>query len=38
MGEMPDWKPGTQKGKAVDVKYTLPVKFSLDVKLKVDKL
>ncbi len=29
MGEMPVWKPGTQKGKAVDVKYTIPVKFSL---------
>jgi TonB family protein len=36
--EMPDWKPGTQRGKAVDVKYTVPVKFDLDVKLKVDKL
>jgi TonB family protein len=36
--EMPDWEPGTQRGKAVDVKYTVPVKFDLDVKLKVDKL
>lgn len=36
--EMPDWKPGTQRGRAVDVKYTVPVKFNLDVKLKVDKL
>jgi len=29
MGEMPVWKPGSQRGKAVDVKYTVPVKFSL---------
>ncbi|MDF1560783.1 MAG: TonB family protein [Bacteroidales bacterium] len=36
--EMPEWKPGTQRGKMVDVKYTVPVKFDLDVKLKVDKL
>ena len=27
---MPDWIPGTQGGKAVDVKYTLPVSFRLD--------
>ena len=26
---MPDWKPGTQHGKAVNVRYTLPVVFSL---------
>lgn len=26
---MPAWKPGTEKGKAVAVKYTLPVKFEL---------
>lgn len=38
VGEMPDWKPGTQRGKAVDVIFKIPVKFSLDVKLKVDKL
>ncbi len=38
ISKMPDWKPGTQSGKAVDVKYTVPVKFHLDVKLKVDKL
>ena len=25
--EMPDWKPGTQRGKAVSVKYLLPVEF-----------
>lgn len=27
--EMPDWKPGSQRGKPVDVKMTVPVKFSL---------
>lgn len=27
---MPKWKPGMQKGKAVTVKYTVPVLFSLD--------
>lgn len=27
---MPKWKPGIQKGKAVDVKYTIPVTFRLD--------
>ena len=27
---MPDWIPGTQGGKAVDVKYTLPVSFRID--------
>lgn len=27
--EMPDWKPGTQSGKAVDVKMTIPVQFTL---------
>ena len=27
---MPNWKPGMQKGKAVRVKYTLPISFSLD--------
>ena len=27
---IPDWIPGTQGGKAVDVKYTLPVSFRLD--------
>ncbi len=26
---MPDWKPGTQKGKTVAVKYLLPIKFKL---------
>ncbi len=26
---MPKWKPGMQKGKAVNVKYTLPVSFRL---------
>lgn len=26
---MPDWKPGKQKGQAVNVKYTLPIMFKL---------
>ena len=29
IGEMPDWKPGSQKGKKVDVKMTVPVQFNL---------
>ena len=28
--EMPDWKPGVQKGKPVRVKYTIPVNFRLN--------
>lgn len=27
---MPKWEPGTQRGKAVRVQYTLPIKFTLD--------
>ena len=27
---MPDWKPGTQRGQAVAVKYTIPISFSLE--------
>lgn len=30
IASMPKWKPGMQKGQAVAVKYTLPVKFSLN--------
>jgi TonB family protein len=30
IGEMPDWKPGSQKGKKVDVGMTVPVKFNLN--------
>ena len=30
VGAMPKWKPGMQKGKAVAVKYTLPVVFKLE--------
>lgn len=30
--EMPDWKPGKQKGKFVPVYYTLPVLFKLEYK------
>ncbi len=34
---MPKWKPGKQNGKAVRVKYTLPVTFRLDSKKKEEK-
>lgn len=27
--DMPNWKPGKQKGKVVPVKYTLPIRFAL---------
>lgn len=27
---MPNWKPGTQRGKAVRVQYNFPIKFTLD--------
>jgi TonB family protein len=30
IGEMPEWKPGSQRGKKVDVRMTVPVKFSLN--------
>lgn len=30
IGIMPKWKPGTQKGKPVKVKFTVPVNFRLD--------
>lgn len=30
VGSMPKWKPGMQKGKAVRVRYTIPVVFSLN--------
>lgn len=29
IGEMPKWNPGTQRGKAVKVKYSVPINFSL---------
>jgi TonB family protein len=29
VSEMPAWTPGTQRGKAVDVKFVIPIKFSL---------
>jgi len=29
---MPNWKPGTQRGEAVNVSYNLPIKFVLDEK------
>lgn len=31
---MPLWKPGTQDGKPVDVRYTIPVNFNLDQQAK----
>jgi len=33
----PDWKPGTQHGKPVDVGFTVPVEFLLKVEMKVQK-
>ena len=30
LGLMPDWKPGKQRGQNVNVKYTLPIVFSLN--------
>ena len=32
ISEMPKWKPGTQRGEAVRVRYTVPVMFRLDNK------
>ena len=32
---MPVWKPGTQRGKAVKVSYSIPINFSLDT-TKID--
>ena len=29
ISSMPDWKPGTQAGKPVDVRYKVPVEFKL---------
>ena len=29
VNKMPDWKPGVQDGKTVNVKYNLPVKFQI---------
>lgn len=30
IGEMPNWKPGTEKGKPVRVQFTLPIDYKLD--------
>ncbi len=30
VAQMPSWKPGTQNGKAVNVKFTVPIKFVLE--------
>lgn len=35
--EMPNWKPGKQRGKAVRVQYNVPIKFTLDTDEKVEK-
>jgi len=29
VNSMPDWKPGKQRGQAVDVAYTMPIEFTL---------
>jgi len=29
INELPDWKPGTQRGKAVNVVFTVPIQFAL---------
>jgi TonB family protein len=34
ISNMPNWTPGTQSGKAVNVKYTVPISFRLDDKAK----
>ena len=34
---MPKWKPGMQRGQAVRVKFTIPVKFSLPKEAQKDK-
>lgn len=34
---MPKWKPGKQRGQAVRVKFTIPVKFSLAKEAQKDK-
>jgi TonB family protein len=33
---MPAWKPGTQRGKAVNVYFTIPIQFSLSDDSKQD--
>ncbi|MBC7570861.1 MAG: energy transducer TonB, partial [Spirosoma sp.] len=30
VSQMPRWKPGSQSGKAVNVRYNLPINFSLE--------
>jgi len=30
VGQMPNWEPGRSKGKAVKVRFTLPIRFKLD--------
>lgn len=36
VSQMPKWKPGTQKGKAVNVQFNLPIVFKLDEEKKVE--
>jgi protein TonB len=30
VSEMPNWKPGKQRGKAVRVRYTIPINFTIN--------
>jgi hypothetical protein len=36
MNSLKDWTPGKDKGKAVKVSYTVPIKFALDEKPKTE--
>lgn len=36
MNDLKTWKPGMDKGKAVKVSYTIPIKFALDDKPKTE--
>ncbi len=33
ISNMPNWKPGMQRGKAINVSYNIPIKFTLDNKV-----
>jgi len=37
MGQLKTWKPGKEKGEAVKVSYTVPIKFALDDEKKEEK-
>jgi TonB family protein len=36
--QLPEWKPGRQKGEAVSVSYTVPINFALDGKKPVEQV